>query len=327
MIFEEKMRVFLTGDLTVNRVNKWIIDSDSQMLIKFLQPLDDESGKDDNGTVYIQALRRRGKATVRCSFGNGGEESCQVLVMIDQVEYETNYLEAPYVGYSLSTPQLYVTTNIGYQVVRNSFPQPDELRGSEVCAVLQNSFSAGMYLNGSGDFPMIVNQFNLSNIYFQLVDSNYHPVKLFSPMFVIMKIEYTADPVQDIKALAPKLPKNAPTPQQVQTQQAQAKAQKEEAEKKQVVVDALAQAVTNVIQLPPTQLPPPQAPNLNQVASVEPNLVASGLARLEQGLKEEGVISDSSSSDDDEQREREEKREESFFEKFVRGISGGKKGG
>jgi hypothetical protein len=112
-----------------------------------------------------------------------------------------------------------------------------------------------MYLNGAGDFPMVVNQFSLSNVEFTLVDSNYHPVRLFSPMFVIMKVESTPDPAQDIKQFLAKLPKNAPTQAQLRQQQMQEEKQKQEEEKKQVVTNALAQVVTSL--LPPTQTNPP----------------------------------------------------------------------
>jgi hypothetical protein len=276
VVFEEKMRIFMRQPDCV--VTKWRMDKKSQEIIKFIHAgKETGTGVDDNGTVYIQALRRAGKAHVHCTYHDEkevGEGECEVVVVSDQVQYETNYLEAPYVGYSLSTPQLYVTTNIGYQVVRNSFTAPNELSGFEVCAVLQNSFSAGMYLNGSGDFPMVVNQFNLSNVYFTLVDSNYHPVKLFSPMFVIMKVESTPDPVQDIKQLAAKLPKNAATQAQVK---AQADKQAKEEEKKKLVVDALAQAAEKL--LPQTDTSPPAAPqpaqpvqkNLEEMPGVEPN--------------------------------------------------------
>jgi hypothetical protein len=229
-------------------------------------------------------LRRTGKAKIRATWGPTEEEetTTEVFVMSDQVEYDTYYLEAPYVGYSLSTPQLYVTTNIGYQVFRNSFTQPRDLAGSQVCAVLQNSFSAGMYLNGAGDFPITTNQFDLGNMEFTLVDSNYHPLKLFSPMFVIMKIEPAADAAQDIKQFKGKLPKDAPTRQQLQQQQAENDKKAKDEQKKQIVIDALAQVAEKL--LPPTQQNPgasqqppqpqsqPQLPNINDAPSVEPSV-------------------------------------------------------
>jgi hypothetical protein len=293
ILFEEKMRISLKypRNVEVRKSNlKWHIDENSKDIIKFVHPTADGCGFDDVGTCYIQALRRTGKAKVMATYTlyelvnnavqeKNAEAECEFFVISDQVEYETNYLEAPYVGYSLSTPQLYVTTNIGYQVIRNTFTEPDELRGSEVCAVIQNSFSAGMYLNGAGDFPMVVNQFSLSNVDFTLVDSNYHPIKLFSPMFVIMKIEPTADPAQDIKSLMGKLPKNAPSPAQLHQQQLEAEKKARAERNKQIVTDALAQVAERVfaetttpqqhqLQQPPPQLPPPP---VQQGASPRPS--------------------------------------------------------
>jgi hypothetical protein len=295
ILFEEKMRIF-SKDFW--RPPKWTIDQKSQELIKFIQANPDGSGFDDSGTCYIQALRRTGMAYVTTTYvdENWGEEDapktvvteCEVWVMSDQVEYTTNYLEAPYVGYSLSTPQLYVTTNIGYQVVRNSFTTPNELSGSQVCAVLQNSFSAGMYLNGAGDFPITLNQFDLSNLEFRLVDSNYHPLKIFSPMFVIMKIEPTPDAAHDIKPFKGKLPLDAPA-RQAQKEQQQKQAEAEQ--KRQLAIDAMAKLGEQILQqqaqnqaqnqpvttptatppTPPTQpVTPPQKIDINNIASVEP---------------------------------------------------------
>jgi hypothetical protein len=227
-----RMGLFNTGGLGVSRyVDHWEIPVDSEFLIKFLAIDEQKNGTDDGRTVQVQALPSgEGVAEViaHCYdpiLENYKKVTGTVRVISDQVEYVSHTIEAPYVGYGLSTPQLYVTTNIGYQVVRNSFTNPNELSGSQVCAVLQNSFSAGMYLNGAGDFPITLNQFDLSNLEFRLVDSNYHPVKLMSPMFVIMKIEPAPDPAKDIKPFKGKLPLDAPA-RQAQKQQQQRKPQR-----------------------------------------------------------------------------------------------------
>jgi hypothetical protein len=264
VVFDEKFRVALMPDLNLYpklesffHVDYWEMTPHSKNLIKFLQANDDDDGIDDGCTCYIQALREVGTATIIAHYRYKEEPTvydreCEVSILSDQVQYTTNVIEAPYVGYSLSTPQLYVTTNIGYQVFRNTFDDPEHLRATQVCAVIQNSFAAGMYLNGAGDFPIVMNQFDLSNLEYQLVDSNYHPIKLLSPMFVIMRVDPMIDPAQDITIFRGRLPKNQPTPQQrVQILvAAQERAQQESA--RQLVIDALAKVAMALLpQNPP----------------------------------------------------------------------------
>jgi hypothetical protein len=129
-----------------------------------------------------------------------------IEVVSDQIKYEAQVIEAPYVGVSLSTAQLYLTSNIGYQVFKNSFLTPNILSSIQVVAVLQNSFAVGMYMSGGGEFPVVMRDADASNLRFQLVDANYVPVKLMSPMFLIIKIDPTDNPAEDIKQFMDKLP-------------------------------------------------------------------------------------------------------------------------
>jgi hypothetical protein len=123
-----------------------------------------------------------------------------------------------------------------------------------------------------------MNQFDLSNLEFTLVDANYRAVRLLSPMFIIVKVEHAADPVQDISRWRGKLPKDAPTPKQraAQIQQAQMAAaeteRKEEAAKRQeIVVGALSRAVSQF--LPPTQPQVPQIPEVEEPQVPQPEKV------------------------------------------------------
>jgi hypothetical protein len=124
--------------------------------------------------------------------------STSIEVISDQVPYTLNVIDAPQVGFSLSTPQLYLTTNIGYQVFKNSMLSPRILDSVQVAAVLQNTFSVGMYMSGGGDFPITMNDADSSNLTFTLCDANYHPIKLLSPMYVILKVDPTPNPSEDI---------------------------------------------------------------------------------------------------------------------------------
>jgi hypothetical protein len=182
-------------------------------------------------------------------------------------------IEAPYVGNSLSTPQLYLLANNGYQVFKNDLARPNFLESVQVAAVFQNTFSPGMYLSGGSDTPVTMNDMDLANVEYTLVDSNYHPIKLNSPMFITLKVDPVDDPARDISKWVGKLPKDAPTPQQKAQmeeqarQQQAAQAQKEEEEKKKAqMADVLTRVLGNLVQQPPEvpiqhqPVPTPQAP-------------------------------------------------------------------
>jgi hypothetical protein len=138
--------------------------------------------------------------------------------MTDQIIVPKHAITAPYVGYSLSTPQLFLVTNNGYQVFKNSLIRPQELSTVQVAAVLQNTFAAGMYMSGGGDFPILMNDCDLSNVTFTLTDSNFHPLSLRSPMYVFLKIDPADNPAADISAWRGRLPVDSPLPLQSYTQ-------------------------------------------------------------------------------------------------------------
>jgi hypothetical protein len=127
-----------------------------------------------------------------------------------------------------------------------------------------------MYLNGAGDFPIVMNQYDMSNLEFTLVDSNYHPIKLFSPMFVIMKVEKTPNPMEDIKVFQGKLPRDRSTRQQIQQMQIEnQKTKAKNDQNKQIVVDALAKVAEQLLpQVPAPQPEVEQPPEVPQVAQL-----------------------------------------------------------
>jgi hypothetical protein len=131
----------------------------------------------------------------------------KIEIISDQVEYTSEVVEAPVVGVSLSTPQLYLLTNIGYQMFKNSMLNPRQLDSVQVAAVLQNTFSAGLYMSGQGDFPIVMNDADSSNLTFTLCDANYHPIKLLSPMYIILKVDPAPNPVEDISQWNQMLPR------------------------------------------------------------------------------------------------------------------------
>jgi hypothetical protein len=210
IVFDEKMRVGLqqpTVNQSINDIGTvtWKISDDRFM--KITTPIGpDGRGLDDGRTVMVQALHHATSehdlAVIDAEITFADLEtlglSTSITIISDQVEYTANVIEAPYVGFSLSTPQLYLLANIGYQMFKNSLLTPRILDSVQVAAVLQNTFSAGMYMSGAGDFPITMNDADSANLTFTLCDANYHPIKLLSPMYVILKVDPAPNPVEDI---------------------------------------------------------------------------------------------------------------------------------
>jgi hypothetical protein len=152
--------------------------------------------------VWVQARRTATPKDTYAQIGMHKTESdecviAELTVISDMATFTDHIIDAPYVGYSMSTPQLYLTTNIGYQCFKNSLENPNRLDSFQVAAVLQNTFAVGQYLSGGGDLPVTMNDCDLTNLEFVLRDANFHPVRLYSPMFVFLKVEPVADPTRD----------------------------------------------------------------------------------------------------------------------------------
>jgi hypothetical protein len=217
IVFDEKIRVGLSCDNEKQKpesvtVVRWVLSSD--LFLRFTTPLtDDGNGNDDGRSCMIQALHEATTdaqiyAVYRTSDGSEDQtEPIKIEIISDQVEYTAEVIEAPVIGVSLSTPQLYLLTNIGYQMFKNSMLKPRQLDSVQVAAVLQNTFSAGLYMSGQGDFPIVMNDADSSNLTFSLCDANYHPIKLLSPMYLILKIDPAPNPVEDISQWNQMLPR------------------------------------------------------------------------------------------------------------------------
>ena len=97
-------------------------------------------------------------------------------------------IKAESVGFMLSTPVLYLVSNVGMQSYRNT--NSDDLCGAKiVMRLMNNSFSAnGPMCVGNGDFATVVLSNDLSNLEFRLVDAYMHEIKLLSPMYLSIHI-------------------------------------------------------------------------------------------------------------------------------------------
>lgn len=97
------------------------------------------------------------------------------------------------VGAFLSTPVLYLASNIGQNSFKN-INSSDSLTSTRIVMRLNNSYSSAYPIFATnGDFNVRVLSTDLSDIRFTLVDANYVEVKLLNPMYITINIELIED--------------------------------------------------------------------------------------------------------------------------------------
>ena len=106
-------------------------------------------------------------------------------------EEVTKYrITANSVGYLLSTPILYLLTNIGNHIFYNQMETEGKMQCGTICMCLNNSFSSS--------FPIVAQQADIvtkcpvgttSDFWFILVDANMKEVKLLNPMYITVMIK------------------------------------------------------------------------------------------------------------------------------------------
>ena len=105
-------------------------------------------------------------------------------------EVTKHRITANSVGYLLSTPILYLLTNIGNHIFYNQMETEGKMQCGTICMCLNNSFSSS--------FPIVAQQADIvtkcpvgttSDFWFILVDANMKEVKLLNPMYITVMIK------------------------------------------------------------------------------------------------------------------------------------------
>lgn len=106
------------------------------------------------------------------------------------------YIKANSVGYCLSTPKLYLTSNVGIQSYRNDIIRHINMTGSKIVMRLNNSFNPGdPIITNNADFSTTILSNDLSNLEFTLVDGFLKEIKLLSPMYLSIHVSGIKDDV------------------------------------------------------------------------------------------------------------------------------------
>ena len=106
------------------------------------------------------------------------------------------------VGYMLSTPILYLLTNIGNSIFFNEIHDQNKMKCGTVCMCMNNSYASSMPIVAmQGDIITKCAINATSDIFFILVDANMRPVKLLNPFYITVSIR----PDEDQEVITPGL--------------------------------------------------------------------------------------------------------------------------
>lgn len=107
------------------------------------------------------------------------------------INSSNNQIRVNSVGYMLSTPVLYLISNIGSKTYRN---KDSVMTNSKILMRLNNSYSPNYpIIVTNGDFTTTCNSNDLSNIEFELVDANMHKIRLLNPLYLMISITAIPD--------------------------------------------------------------------------------------------------------------------------------------
>ena len=100
-------------------------------------------------------------------------------------------LMAESIGNTLSTPILYLVSNIGKSSYRN---YNDSINISKIILRINNSFSANHpIIVNNADFEVYVNSNDLSHLSLTMTDANLHEVHLLNPMYLTISVQGIID--------------------------------------------------------------------------------------------------------------------------------------
>lgn len=142
---------------------------------------------------YIRAIKA-GSTTIHYQIKNNFDQKVinkqiKITIKSEFADITKYKIVSDTVGYLLSTPILYLLTNIGNSVFFNEIHNQNKIQCGTVCMCLNNSYASSM--------PIVATQGEIitkcainatSNIFFTLVDANMREVKLLNPMYITVSV-------------------------------------------------------------------------------------------------------------------------------------------
>ena len=154
---------------------------------------------------FAQNEYELGEMTYNCKILFGLHDIALPIVSKENPEIETDNKQEimiPTVGFTLSTPVLYLLSNIGAKTFKNNDINSYYQSALKTAMRLNNSFSANYpIVNGNSDFQSIIKSNDLTNCEFVLVDANLHEITLLSPLYITIHITAIEEEDKNIYAL------------------------------------------------------------------------------------------------------------------------------
>lgn len=110
----------------------------------------------------------------------------------------------PSVGFTLSTPVLFLLSNAGEKTFKNNLvadKNKSYVSTLKTAMRINNSFSANYpIVSGNSDFQTVIKSNDLTSLYFILVDANLKELTLLSPLYITIHVQPIPDPDHSIYA-------------------------------------------------------------------------------------------------------------------------------
>lgn len=131
--------------------------------------------------------------TYNCKLLFGLHDIALPIISKEDPEIETEnkqQIQIDSVGFCLSTPVLYLLSNVGSKTFKSSETNATYQSSLKTAMRLNNSYSANYpIVSGNSDFQSIIKSNDLTNCEFMLVDANLHEITLLSPLYITIHIE------------------------------------------------------------------------------------------------------------------------------------------
>ena len=108
------------------------------------------------------------------------------------------------VGFTLSTPVLYLLSNVGAKTFKNKLDDEDKsyMATLRTAMRINNSFSANYpIISGNCDFKTVIKSNDLTNVMFWLVDANLKELTLLSPLYLTIHVIPIPDAIRNSNEL------------------------------------------------------------------------------------------------------------------------------
>lgn len=146
-----------------------------------------------------------GEMTYNCRLLFGLVDIALPIYSKEDPEIETDNKQEimiPTVGFTLSTPVLYLLSNIGSKTFKNNEQNAAYQSSLKTAMRLNNSYSANYpIVSGNSDFQSVIKSNDLTNCQFMLVDANLHEITLLSPLYITLHITGIEEEDKNIYAL------------------------------------------------------------------------------------------------------------------------------